>query len=196
MLSLEKRGSAEKSYSKFGNMSRLAKKPIIIPEKTTVTVADLTVFVKGPLGELRRNIRPVITLNVGSEGVTMKANSTNKEARALLGTYASHVRNMIKGVNEGFQKKLSIEGIGFKAEVKGGDIVLNIGFSHPVKVPIPAGLKVTVEKNLISISGFDKELVGQFTAKIRSLKKPEPYKGKGIRYEGEVVKIKQGKKTV
>lgn len=177
-------------------MSRLAKKPITIPEKTTVTVADLAVFVKGPLGELKRNIRPVITLNVGSDGVTVKANSNSKEARALLGTYASHIKNMIKGVNEGFQKKLSIEGIGFKAEVKGNDIVLNIGFSHQVKVPIPAGLKVMVEKNLVSISGSDKESVGQFTAKLRSLKKPEPYKGKGIRYEGEIVKIKQGKKTV
>jgi len=114
----------------------------------------------------------------------------------MLGTYAAHLKNMIRGVVAPFEKKLIIEGIGFKAEVKGGELVLALGFTHPVKIKIPDGLKVSSEKGAISVSGSDKEAVGQFAAAVRALKKPEPYKGKGIRYDGEVIRRKQGKKTV
>jgi large subunit ribosomal protein L6 len=176
-------------------MSRLAKKPITIPEKVTLKVDEGEVSVKGPLGELARRFRPIIKMELKTEGLFVTTDAVHKEARALLGTTVAHIKNMINGVVTGFAKKLMLEGIGFKAEVKGTDIVLNLGFSHQVKVPVPKGLKVTVEKNVITISGVDTESVGQFAAKLRSLKKPEPYKGKGIRYEGEVVKLKPGKKT-
>ena len=113
----------------------------------------------------------------------------------LIGTTVAHMQNMIKGSQEAFSKKLIIEGIGFKADIKGKDIVLSLGFSHQIKVPIPENLKIISEKGVISISGADIEAVGAFAARIRALKKPEPYKGKGIRYENEVVRRKQGKKT-
>jgi large subunit ribosomal protein L6 len=118
------------------------------------------------------------------------------ESRALWGTYGSHIANMVAGVNKPFEKKLILEGIGYKSEVKGDKIVFALGFSHPVEVLIPSGIKVTAEKNNITVSGIDKEEVGKFTANIRALKKPEPYKGKGMRYADEVVKRKQGKKSV
>ena len=115
--------------------------------------------------------------------------------RTLLGTYASHLFNMVEGVTKGYEKKLIIEGVGYKWEIKDKEVVLSLGFSHPVKVAIPAGLKVSVEKGTMAVSGTDKELVGQFAARVKLLKKVEPYKGKGIHYEGERVRRKQGKKT-
>jgi len=117
-------------------------------------------------------------------------------AQALWGTMASHIVNMLKGVNQVFEKKLIIEGVGFKSEVKGDKLVLSLGFSHLVELDIPRGLVVKAEKNNITVTGIDKELVGQWTATVRAKKKPEPYKGKGIRYAGEVVRRKQGKKSV
>ena len=174
-------------------MSRIGKKVIVIPEKTTVVMGDGLVSVKGPLGELSRAFKNDIAVTVGAGQVTLAPK--NEESAPLWGTYSAHLSNMIAGVNKLFQKKLIIEGIGFKSEVKGEELVLALGFSHPVKVKIPKGLKITAEKNLLTISGIDTELVGQFSAKIRSLKKPEPYKGKGIRYEKEVIRRKQGKKT-
>lgn len=176
-------------------MSRLAKKPITIPAKTTVVVTDGRVSVKGPLGELSRDFKPTIEINVANDSITLVLKSSAKEARALWGTYASHLKNMIAGVNKPFEKKLIIEGIGFKAEVKGSEMIFNLGFSHPIKLAIPAGVQVKVEKGLVTISGINKELVGSFAAQIRNLKRPEPYKGKGIRYEKEIIKRKQGKKA-
>jgi large subunit ribosomal protein L6 len=177
-------------------MSRIAKKPIKIPEKTDVTVeASGTVKVKGPLGEIVRTFRPEIDIKVGNGEINLVPTRNSLAIRALWGTYASHINNMLAGVNKHFEKKLILEGIGFKSEVKGTDIHLSLGFSHPVKLPIPAGLKVTADKNLITVSGVNKEHVGQFTAQIRSMKKPEPYKGKGMRYETEVIRRKQGKKA-
>ena len=176
-------------------MSRLAKKPITIPEKTEIKISAGIVSVKGPLGEVSRTFGPLIDIKVDGAALTLVPKTENKNTKALWGTYASHVKNMIQGVNKAFEKKLIIEGIGFKAEVKGNEMVLALGFSHPVKMPIPPGLKVTVEKGVILVSGINKEAVGQFAAKIRDLKKPEPYKGKGIRYDGEVIKMKEGKKT-
>ena len=177
-------------------MSRLAKRPIAIPAKTEVTVKDGVLQVIGPKATLSRQGHRLISVEVGKEGVQVAPKADTIEARALLGTYASHVRNMIEGVNKGFSKKLLIEGVGFKWEVQGKTLNLALGFSHPVKVAIPEGLTVTIDKGILSISGSDKEVMGQFAANIRALKKPEPYKGKGIRYEGEVVRRKQGKKAV
>lgn len=191
-------------------MSRIGKKIIILPEKTEIKVSGDKVFVKGPLGELSRVLHPVIEIKINGNEVTVGIKKTTLESRALWGTYASHITNMILGVNKLFEKKLILEGIGFKSEVKEGPasprlggagdgtskIVLALGFSHPVEVSIPAGLKVTAEKNFITISGSSKEEVGQFASKLRSLKKPEPYKGKGMRYSDEIIRRKQGKKSV
>jgi large subunit ribosomal protein L6 len=127
--------------------------------------------------------------------IRLSAKHGSPEAKTLLGTTVAHLKNMIKGSLEPFVKKLIIEGIGFKADIKGTNIVLSLGFSHPVNVPIPSGVKVVNDKGVLSISGADIEAVGSFAATIRALKKPEPYKGKGIRYEGEVIRRKQGKKT-
>ena len=176
-------------------MSRLAKKPITIPAKTDVKIVDGKVSVKGPLGELSRDFKPTIEMVVVADSITLTLKSSAKEARALWGTYTSHLKNMIAGVNKPFEKKLIIEGIGFKAEVKGNEMVFNLGFSHPIKIAVPAGLQVKTEKGTVTIAGIDKELVGSFAAHIRNLKRPEPYKGKGIRYEDEVIKRKQGKKA-
>jgi large subunit ribosomal protein L6 len=178
-------------------MSRVAKKPIIIPEKTTVTVTPGKVVVKGPLGEMSRDFKPGISFVV--EGNAIQVSQKRPEDYMLVGTYASHVKNMIKGVNTGFTKKLIIEGIGFKSDVKsssgGAKLDLALGFSHPISVEIPKDLKVTAEKNIITVTGVSNESVGEFASKVRALKKPEPYKGKGIRYEGEVIRRKQGKKA-
>ncbi len=174
-------------------MSRIGKKIIAVPEKTEVKIGDGMVSIKGPLGELSRPFKKDITITHADGKITLVP--MNDDVAPLWGTYSAHVSNMIAGVHKVFQKKLIIEGIGFKSEVKGDELVLALGFSHQVKVKIPKNLKVTAEKNVLTISGIDTEVVGQFAAEIRAYKKPEPYKGKGIRYEGEVVRRKQGKKT-
>lgn len=176
-------------------MSRLAKRPIAIPPKAEVSVSGSMLMVKGPKGTLSKPIHRYIGIEVLKEGVQVSRAVENLESRALVGTYASHVRNMLAGVTAGFTKKLLVEGVGYKWDVQGKTLNLSLGFSHPVKVAIPEGLTVTADKNALTIAGFDKELVGQFAADIRALKKPEPYKGKGIRYEGEVIRRKQGKKA-
>ena len=177
-------------------MSRIGKKIIAIPEKTEVTLDGRVLSVKGPLGTLSKMFKSDISITIGADGVKLVPERVTLENKALWGTYGSHVLNMVLGVNTSFVKKLIIEGIGYKSEVKGDTLVLALGFSHPVNVPIPKTLKVTAEKNIITVTGIDKEVVGEFVASVRSLKKPEPYKGKGIRYEGEIIKRKQGKKTV
>jgi len=179
-------------------MSRIGKKILIIPAKTEVTVNGNTVSVKGPLGELIRTFQPGIKIEVaeGKVSFTPVAKNLNVTMNSLWGTIASHVNNMILGVNKAYEKKLIVEGIGFKADVVGTNLVFKLGFSHPITVAIPKNLKVASEKNIITISGIDKEFVGKYVAEIRALKKPEPYKGKGIRYEKEVIKRKEGKKTV
>ncbi len=177
-------------------MSRIAKKPIAIPEKTDVSYAAGVLTVKGPLGEIKKTFRPEIKVEVANKEIVLTPIRQSLDVLALWGTYASHIRNMIEGVHKAYEKKLIVEGIGFKSDVKGKELHLSLGFSHPVMRPIPEGLKVTAEKNVITISGIDSETVGQFTAQVRSLKKPEPYKGKGIRYSDEVIRRKQGKKSV
>lgn len=177
-------------------MSRIGKKEISIPEKTEVTVADGVVAVKGPNGELSRPYKPLVEIKIENGIVTVHPLKETIEARALWGTYASHIMNMIQGVNTPYEKKLLVEGVGYKADLKGDTLVLNVGFSHPVELKLPEGVKCDVQKNEISVSGIDKEAVGQFAAVVRSKKKPEPYKGKGIRYSDEVVRRKEGKKAV
>jgi large subunit ribosomal protein L6 len=180
-------------------MSRIGKKIIIIPAKTEVKIEGDTVSVKGPLGELSRTFRPGIKVEIkdGKEiSFVPVSKNLNVTMNSLWGTVSSHVNNMILGVNKAYEKKLIVEGIGFKADVVGTNLVFKLGFSHPVTVAIPKNLKVSAEKNVISVSGIDKDFVGQYVAEIRALKKPEPYKGKGIRYEKEVIKRKEGKKTV
>lgn len=177
-------------------MSRIGKNPITIPEKTEVTKDGSTVTVKGPLGEISRVFGGDIDITIGEKEITVVPTTTSKFTNALWGTYASHLRNMVDGVNKLFEKKLIIEGVGFKVELVGDELVLALGFSHKINVKVPKDLTVVVEKNTITVSGVNKETVGQFTASVRAFKKPEPYKGKGIRYDGEVIRRKQGKKTV
>jgi len=176
-------------------MSRIGKQHIAIPEKTQVTISDELISVKGPLGELTRTFKPLVKIEVKDGHVVLLPKREDIASRALWGTYASHLKNMIQGVNKAYEKKLIIEGVGYRAQVSGNELVLRVGFSHPVPIAIPEQIKVAVEKNLITITGSDKEAIGQFAAFVRAKKKPEPYKGKGIRYEGEVIRRKQGKKA-
>lgn len=176
-------------------MSRLAKNIIAVPANVTVTLAEGVLKVKGPLGELSKPVHTAVAIDISAEGVKVDAKDTSKLARSLRGTFASHLRNMMKGVSEKYAKKLELQGIGYRVELQGKNLKFQVGFSHPVILAIPAGLDAIVEKNLITISGTDKEAVGQFAANVRAVKKPEPYKGKGIRYQGEYVREKQGKKA-
>lgn len=177
-------------------MSRVGKKIIRVPEKVEVKFFDNVFSAKGPQGELSREIPESLKVSIDGGNVSVSPASNRESSSSVWGTYSSHISNMINGVSKGFEKKLLVEGIGFKTDLRGDKIVFALGFSHPVEVEIPKDIKVSVEKNAISISGADKERVGSFASHIRSLKKPEPYKGKGIRYDGEIVKIKQGKKSV
>ncbi len=176
-------------------MSRIGKRAIIIPAGTDVSVASDEVIVKGKGGTLKRVLHPVITISIANGEAVVSPKEMSRIGRALWGTYAAHVRNMIAGVNTPFVKKLQVEGIGYRAELAGKQLKLAVGFSHPIVLAIPTGITAAVEKNVITVSGADKEQVGEFAASIRATKKPEPYKGKGIRYEGEVVRQKQGKKA-
>jgi len=177
-------------------MSRIGKQEIQIPQGVTVTKSGNTISVSGPKGKISKTFRDDITITISDKTVVLNVQRNDKFSKSLWGTYASHIKNMIKGVETPYQKKLILEGVGFKSEVKGKTFNFALGFSHPIIVPIPEGIAATAEKNNITISGVDKELVGSFTAALRALKKPEPYKGKGMRYENEVIRRKQGKKTV
>lgn len=182
-------------------MSRIGKQEIQIPKGVTVVKNGETITVSGPKGKISKLFRDDISINLGDGLITLNIKRNDKFSKSLWGTYASHLKNMIQGVETPYQKKLILEGVGFKSEVKpariggGKEFNFSLGFSHPVVVSIPEDIIATTEKNVITISGVDKELVGSFTASIRALKKPEPYKGKGMRYENEVIRRKQGKKT-
>ncbi|MDP2789019.1 MAG: 50S ribosomal protein L6 [bacterium] len=189
-------------------MSRVGKQIINIPKGVEITKSGSLLKVVGPKGTLTKNLKDDVEIKIADGVVTLTISRNDKFVKSLWGTYASHIKNMIGGVEMPYQKKLILEGVGFKSEVKparpddfghsggGKELLLALGFSHPVVVKIPEGITVTAEKNNISITGIDKELVGSFSAGVRALKKPEPYKGKGMRYEGEVIRRKQGKKTV
>jgi len=176
-------------------MSRIGKQILIIPEKVTVEKTGDVVTVKGPLGTLTRSFLPDVAINIEEGTVTFAPLKETKFARSLWGTYAAHIKNMIEGVVTPFQKKLLIEGVGYKMEVSGNKLVLSVGFSHKVNLDVPEGVTATLEKSTLTLSGINKEVVGGFAAVIRSWKKPEPYKGKGIRYDKEVVRRKEGKKA-
>lgn len=177
-------------------MSRIGKKPIVIPQGVTVEINGLQIFVHGPKGELRRELPPAIIVRIEGNEILTEPREHTKKTPALWGLTRSLVANMVTGVTAGFEKKLEFEGIGFRVVVDGDGLTLQLGFSHPVKFKTPAGITCLVEKNTITISGIDKELVGETAASVRALKKPEPYKGKGIRYKGEVIRRKAGKKAV
>ncbi len=176
-------------------MSRLAKKPITVG-KTTVSVEGGVLSVKGSKGTLTKQVHPSIGIQVDENGVLVTPKDRSRLAKALTGTFASHVKNMVAGVETPYVKKLILEGVGYKMEVKGTDVVLTVGFSHTVSLPIPEDVAVKAEKNVMTLESVNKESLGQFAANIRRVKPPEPYLGKGIRYEGEVVRRKQGKKAV
>jgi large subunit ribosomal protein L6 len=177
-------------------MSRLGKKPIKILDKTEVKISADIVTVKGPKGELSMPfLSKQVSIEVKDSEIIVNPLKTDKESLSLWGTYSSILINLMKGVTEGYEKRLIIEGVGFKADAKPDKVTLNIGFSHPVELKIPKGISVAVEKDNIIITGIDKQAVGEFAATIRAKKKPEPYKGKGIRYSNEVIRRKEGKKA-
>lgn len=176
-------------------MSKIGKKPIEIPEGVTITVAEQAVKVKGRKGELSFKLPKEVELKLNGRQLLVLPVSKSKKTPALWGTTRAIVANMVIGVEKGFEKKLEIEGIGFKAQLQGNDLILNLGFSHQVIFKPPEGINISVEKNTIIVSGISLELVGQTAANIRALKKPEPYKGKGIRYVGEIIRRKAGKKV-
>jgi len=183
-------------------MSRIGKQEIAIPDGVKVTQSGAILTVTGPKGTLVKTFRDDISIVVNGKTIKLDIKRNDKFSKSLWGTYASHIKNMIVGVVTPYQKKLILEGVGYKSEVKparaggGKEFHFALGFSHPVVFKIPETITATADKNNITISGIDKELVGSFTASVRALKKPEPYKGKGMRYEGEVIRRKQGKKTV
>lgn len=182
---------------KFGkNMSRIGKKPIKIPEGVEVKIEGQKVVIKGPKGEISQEVRPEIKVSQREGEIFVSLKKETKEAKALWGLTRALLANMVQGVTEGFEKKLEIRGVGFRANLEGQDLALQLGFSHPVKIEKPEGITFSVEKNIIGISGIDKQLVGQVAAKIRSIRPPDLYKGKGVRYLGEVVRKKEGKKAV
>ena len=176
-------------------MSRIGNKVVNIPAGVTVNVADNNlVTVKGPKGELSFQFNNEMTISVSATEVAVKRPNDTKEMKTLHGTTRALIHNMVVGVSEGFTKKLEINGVGYRAALQGNTLVVSAGYSHNVEMPIPAGLKVELPKNTnIVMSGIDKQLVGQFAAEIRDIRKPEPYKGKGIKYDYEVIRRKEGK---
>ena len=175
-------------------MSRVGKKPIVIPAGVTVTLNNNTATVKGPKGELTRTFHPDMTINVEENLVTITRPSDVKEHRALHGTTRAVLANMVEGVSTGFTRGLELIGVGYRAQKQGNKLVLNVGYSHPVEIEAEEGLEIEVPANTkIIIKGTDKERVGALAANIRGVRPPEPYKGKGIRYEGEFVRRKEGK---
>ncbi|PJW13572.1 50S ribosomal protein L6 [Geobacillus sp. Manikaran-105] len=175
-------------------MSRVGKKPIEIPAGVTVTVNGNTVTVKGPKGELTRTFHPDMTITVEGNVITVTRPSDEKHHRALHGTTRSLLANMVEGVSKGYEKALELVGVGYRASKQGKKLVLNVGYSHPVEIEPEAGLEIEVpSQTKIIVKGADKQRVGELAANIRAVRPPEPYKGKGIRYEGELVRLKEGK---
>jgi len=175
-------------------MSRVGKKPLEIPAGVTVTINGSTVTVKGPKGELTRTFHPDIAIKLEDNVLTVSRPSDEKEHRALHGTTRSLLANMVEGVSKGFEKALELVGVGYRASKQGKKLVLTVGYSHPVEIEAEEGLEIEVpSQTKIVVKGADKQRVGELAANIRAVRAPEPYKGKGIRYEGEVVRRKEGK---
>lgn len=191
-----------KSFVLFGNhefkeheaMSRIGKLPIELTKDVKLNFDDSILSVQGPMGTLTRRIMPSVTLNMTERSLTVTCNTTDTSARSAHGLTRTLINNMVTGVTKGFQKGLEINGVGYRAEVKGNELVLSLGYSHQIFFGIPEGISIEVEKmTKLLVKGFDKELVGQTAAKIRSFRPPEPYKGKGIKYADETILRKAGK---
>lgn len=176
-------------------MSRLAKKPLTIASGVTVTNDGQFLTFKGPKGESKLKILEGIQVSIEGENINVSPSRNSKVSKMNTGTMWALIRNAIAGLTAGFSKVLEIEGVGFKAALEGKTLVLNLGFVNPIRFTAPEGIAISVEKNVITISGNDKQLVGQVATEIRAFKKPEPYKGKGIKYQGEVIRRKSGKKA-
>lgn len=175
-------------------MSKIGKKPIVIPQGVSIAVENNIAKVKGTKGELHIPLHPKVSVVVADGAATVSVkNAEDKRQKALWGTFRSLLAGAVVGVREGYMKRLEIQGVGYKAAAADDKLTLHLGYSHPIELAVPAGLTATVEKNVIVITGIDKQMVGQFAAVVRSKRPPEPYKGKGIRYEGEVVRRKAGK---
>lgn len=176
-------------------MSRVGKLPVAIPSGVTVTVADGQVAVKGGKGEMKARISPEIAIEINEGKAWVKPVNKTTRARTMWGTARAELNNMVEGVSKGFTKRLEIQGVGFRAAADKNFLTMSLGFSHEIKYAIPAGIEIKCEKpTLVAISGYDKKLVGQVASEIRSLRKPEPYKGKGVRYADEHIRMKEGKK--
>ena len=175
-------------------MSRIGKQPVLIPDKVKVTVTDTTVLVEGPKGKVSKLFAPVVKITVADKKVTVAPTEQSRFANAMYGTARSIIAGMVKGVTDGYVKDLEIQGVGFKANLKGNQLDLLLGYSHPILMDIPAGIKVTVtDQTKVKVEGADKQLVGAIATEIRSYYPPEPYKGKGVRFVGERVRRKEGK---
>jgi large subunit ribosomal protein L6 len=174
-------------------MSKIGKQPIIIPEGVTVSLKEGLLSVVWPKGRLELKLAPKIKVEIKDKEILVKRLKEDKQTRANHGTVRQLIASMIQGVKEGWTKTLEIQGTGYRGQVEGGKLILSLGFSHPVEVIPPEGIEIQVEKNLIKISGIDKREVGQQAAKIRAMRPPDVYKGKGIRYLGEIIKLKPGK---
>ncbi len=175
-------------------MSRIGKQIIEIPNGVTVTVADGKVVVRGSKGELSRPIHSLVSVTVADNQVTVDVkNKEVKEERSLWGTFSSHIKNMVVGVTEGFKKQLEVNGVGYRVSMQGTDLKLEVGYSHPVIYKVAPEVKASVEKNVITLESADKELLGRVASEVRAVRKPEPYKGKGIKYMDEVIRRKAGK---
>ncbi|RMD58934.1 50S ribosomal protein L6 [Candidatus Parcubacteria bacterium] len=175
-------------------MSRIGKLPINLPQGVTATIEENEIIVKGPKGELKQTIVEPAKIEITEQAIKVVVpNPEHRREKAVWGLMRSLINNMVIGVTEGFEKKLEINGVGYKAALQGNKLVLNVGFSHPVEYELPAGVSAQVEGKVITIGGIDKQLVGEVAAQIRRIKKPEPYKGKGIKYLDEVIIRKAGK---
>ena len=177
-------------------MSRIGKKPIEITPGVEAKIDGQQILIKGPKGELSLKVRPEIKVEIKTNQIFVTPQLETKQSKAFWGTTRALLQNMVQGVARGYEKKLEIEGVGFRAELEGQNMVLNVGFTHSVKIKAPQNIKFSVEKNTITVAGVDKGLVGQIAAEIRRVREPEPYKGKGIRYLGEQIRRKVGKKAV
>ncbi len=174
-------------------MSRIGKKPVVVPAGVTVSLKDGNLVVKGAKGELKRTIPTLVTLQVEKTQITVARDGDDGASRARHGLVRALVSNMVEGVTKGFERKLEINGVGYKAEVAGTNLKMALGFSHPIDFPLPKGISAKVDKNIIVLSGVDRELLGQTAAKVRAFRPPEPYKGKGVKYLEETIKRKVGK---
>ncbi len=174
-------------------MSRIGKKPILIPKDVKVEITDDLLTVKGPKGELKKIIHPKVTLKLEDDQIVLTVADESKDTGALHGLFRALVANMVTGVSKGFERVLEIVGVGYRAEVNGKTATLHLGYSHPIVFDLPEGIDAVIDKTKITLNGIDKELLGKTAAKIRSFRKPEPYKGKGIKYAEEVIKRKAGK---